>query len=133
MPVLQETDAGNLCQVSYPFLGWVGEHYIAKLGDDVFGLPLHNGIEISHSEGFFRQRPHLGPASDNNQVGMKLLGLASNLVSPGSLVNQGGDQQDIHSFKVFVWVHQADSVFKPNFPFVEEGPIFPLTQGSREE
>ena len=60
---------------------------------------------------------------------MELFGQPSHLVTAGSLVDERRDHEDIDAFQVFVRVHEAGAVFKPDLPLVDVW-TFPLGQRS---
>jgi hypothetical protein len=102
------------------------------LADDVLGLTLHDNVETTDGEGFFAERPHLRPATDDFNLWVIFSGLSSYLITTGSLIDKRRDHQKIYAFQILVGVDYTASVFEPDISLVEVF-TFPLSEGSREK
>ena len=71
-------------------------------------------------EGFFAERSHLRPATDNLNLRVIFSGLSSYLVATGRLIDERRDHQKVYAFQVLVRVDYTAPVFKPDFPLVQE-------------
>ena len=132
MPVPHKGNASHPFQVGVFAVIPPGQQNVAQLPDDVLPFPVDDDIKTALGNGLLRQRAHLRPPAQDDELRVMLAGLPGDFVGARRLVNQRRNHQDVHAVQVGVRIHMPQPVLKPDVPLVNVGPR-PLRQRAGEK